>query len=199
MTRSSLLAHELKTALERSNQWGVVRLVPEASPLTPISLHSTVLLSNGRDLVVRVTARDAMSQEWFDHTIAFRESLSGDETKEISHIFHSLSNRLLQSWEQYSARNQLIVASEILYAQTLVPDAFAGMLSVSGGWQLDRLPANNDPMLARISRVRNQEYLFCDAIDEQYGDLAVRVAPTYALWRRATAEQALWLEQYEDA
>ena len=195
---ASLLVHELKTALERSNQWGVVRLVPEASPLTPLSLHSKVLLSDGRDLVVRVTARDAMSQEWFDHTIAYRGSLSGDETKEISHIFHSLSNRLLQSWEQYSARNQLIVASEILYAQTLVPDAFAGMLNVSeSGWQLDRLPANNDPMLARISRVRNQEYLFCDAIDEQYGDLAVRVAPTYALWRRATAEQALWLEQYE--
>ena len=65
------------------------------------------------------------------------------------------------------------MASEILYAQTLIPDAFAGMLSVSDiGWQLDRLPANNDPMLARISRVRNQEYLFCDAIDEQYGDLA---------------------------
>ena len=40
--------------------------------------------------------------------------------------------------------------------------------------------------------------MFCDAIDEQYGDLAVRVAPTYALWRRATAEQALWLEQYEE-
>lgn len=196
---ASLLAHELKTVLERSNQWGVVRLVPEASRLTPLSLHSKVLLSDGRDLVVRVTARDAMSQEWFSQTIAYRESPSGDATSEISQIFHSLSNRLLQSWEQYSARNELIMASEILYAQTLIPDAFAGMLSVSDiGWQLDRLPANNDPMLARISRVRNQEYLFCDAIDEQYGDLALRVAPTYALWRRATAEQALWLEQYEE-
>ena len=196
---ASLLAHELKTALERSNQWGIVRLVPEASPLTPLSLHSEVLRSDGRDLVVRVTVRDAMSQEWFDHTIAYRESPSGDDTSDISQIFHSLSNRLLQSWKQYSARNQLIVASQILYAQTLVPDAFAGMLNVSeNGWQLDRLPANNDPMLARISRIRNQEYLFCDAIDEQYGDLAVRVAPTYALWRRATAEQALWLEQYEE-
>ena len=53
---------------------GVVRLVPEASPLTPLSLHSKVLLSDGRDLVVRVTARDAMSQEWFSQTIAYRES-----------------------------------------------------------------------------------------------------------------------------
>ena len=89
------------------------------------------------------------------------------------------------------------MASEILYAQTLYQTHLRHAEVSDIGWQLTA-PANNDPMLARISRVRNQEYLFCDAIDEQYGDLAVRVAPTYALWRRATAEQALWLEQYEE-
>ena len=196
---ASLLAHELKAALEHSNQWGVVRLVPKASPLMPLSLHSKILLSDGRDLLLKVTARDAMSREWFDHTIAYRESPSGDDTPRISQIFHALSNRLLDSWKQYPSQKQLIVASEISYARTLVPGAFAGMLSISdNGWRLDRLPADNDPMLARISRVRNQEYLFCDAIDEQHSDLAMRVAPTYKLWRRASAEQALWLEQYEE-
>ena len=92
----------------------------------------------------------------------------------------------------------MVAASEMRYAQTLVPDAFSGMLNVSpDGWQLNRLPASDDPMLARITRVRNQEYLFCDAIDEQYEELAERVMPTYALWRRATVEQAAWLERYE--
>ena len=92
----------------------------------------------------------------------------------------------------------MVAASEVRYARALVPDAFSGMLNVSpDGWQLNRLPASDDPMLARITRVRNQEYLFCDAIDEQYEELAERVIPTYALWRRATVEQAAWLERYE--
>ncbi|GIR90543.1 MAG: hypothetical protein CM15mP89_5480 [Gammaproteobacteria bacterium] len=52
-------------------------------------------------------------------------------------------------------------------------------------------------MLARIERIRNQEYLFCDTIDEQYVDMVDRVGPTYRLWRAATLEQTEWLERYQ--
>ena len=197
---ASLLARELKAALIESNQFGVVRLVPEASALTPVSIHSEILRSDGRDLIIHVTVRDAMSQVWFDHTISHRETFATGTAIALKEVFHIVSNRLRFSWQQYSFREraQLVAASEVRYAETLVPDAFSGMLNVSPeGWQLNRLPASDDPMLARITRVRNQEYLFCDAIDEQYEELAERVIPTYALWRRATVEQAAWLERYE--
>ena len=197
---ASLLARELKAALVESNQFGVVRLVPEASTLTPVSIHSELLFSDGRDLVIHVTVRDAMSQVWFDHTISHRETFSSGADTSPKEIFHVVSNRLRSNWWQYSAkqRTNLIAASEVRYAQTLAPDAFADMVNVSDdGWELNRLPATDDPMWARVTRVRNQEYLFCDAIDEQYEDLAERVMPTYALWRRATVEQAAWLERYE--
>ena len=52
-------------------------------------------------------------------------------------------------------------------------------------------------MLARIERIRNQEYLFCDTIDERYVDRVDRVGPTYRLWRAATLEQTEWLERYQ--
>jgi len=85
-----------------------------------------------------------------------------------------------------------------VYAESLAPEAFSGMIERSeNGWQLIRLPAADDPMLGRVERIRNQEYLFCDTIDEQYVDLVNRVGPTYALWREATLEQAEWLERYE--
>ena len=80
----------------------------------------------------------------------------------------------------------------------LAPEAFSGMIQRSDtGWQVMRLPARDDPMLARIERIRNQEYLFCDTIDEQYVDMAHRVALTYRLWRAATLEQTQWLERYQ--
>ena len=59
------------------------------------------------------------------------------------------------------------------------------------------MPASNDPMLSRVKRIRNQEYLFCDAVDEQLGMLLHRAGPTYYLWRQASIEQANWLDQYE--
>ena len=55
--------------------------VPEASPLTPLSLHSKVLLSDGRDLVVRVTARDAMSQDG-----SIKRLLTGNLPRETLHL-----------------------------------------------------------------------------------------------------------------
>ena len=49
----------------------------------------------------------------------------------------------------------------------------------------------------RESSEFDQEYLFCDTIDEQYALMSEQVGPTYEMWRQATLEQAEWLAQYE--
>ena len=52
-------------------------------------------------------------------------------------------------------------------------------------------------MLARVIRIRNQEFLFIDTVDEQYLKLSDEMAPTYNLWRQFGAEQALFRDDYE--
>ena len=195
---SQLLAGELRETLVRSNQWGVVRLVPTASSLTPVSIRAAIVVSDGRDLVLDVVVRDAMGALWFDHTVAYRQQSSGEDG--LTDIFNALANRLLSMWQDrdLDERYALLQGADIAYAEALVPEAFSGMVQRSEtGWQVVRLPAEDDPMLARIERIRNQEYLFCDTIDEQYVDMVDRVGPTYRLWRAATLEQAEWLERYQ--
>jgi hypothetical protein len=51
-------------------------------------------------------------------------------------------------------------------------------------------------MLPRIERIRNQEALFIDTVDEQYVDLWDAVGPTYRLWQRSGLEQAQYFEDY---
>jgi hypothetical protein len=195
-----LLAAELRDALQQSNQWGVVRLVPSVSALTPIALQTRIVFSDGRDLILDVTARDAMGTLWFDQRIAHRSTLSRGAERPLGALFNVISNRLLAYWRSLSVpeRQRFLDAAGLMYAQSLVPEAFSDMVALTEeGWQLRRLPAEGDPMVARVTRVRNQEYLFCDTVDEQYTVLQARVGPTYALWRQATLEQAEWLEQYE--
>ena len=195
---SQLLAGDLRDTLMRSNQWGVIRLVPEASLLVPVSIRTQILHSDGRDLMLHVRAEDALGSLWFDQALAFRQGLQGQTG--FDGIFNAVSNRLLAVWsaESPDAQRNLLEASAVAYAESLAPEAFSGMIERSeNGWQLIRLPAADDPMLGRVERIRNQEYLFCDTIDEQYVDLVTRVGPTYALWREATLEQAEWLERYE--
>ncbi len=194
---SKLLAGQLRDALAESNQWGVVRMVPTASALAPVNIRSQIIKSDGRDLVLRVNAIDAAGTVVFDHLIGHRETLAGEG---FADIFNAISNRLLQWWQQQSARDRasLLFLSEVRYAQQLAPDAFIGLAEqVDGKWELQRLPADNDPMMRRVDRIRNQEYLFCDTVDQQYVELWERVGGTYALWRDAGREQAYWLDAYE--
>jgi hypothetical protein len=195
---SQLLAGELRETLVRSNQWGVVRLVPTASALTPVSIRAAIVASDGRDLVLDVVVKDAMGILWFDHTVAYRQQSAGDDG--LTGIFNALANRLLSVWQgkDRDERYASLHGADIAYAEALAPAAFSGMIQRSEtDWEVIRLPAEDDPMLARIERIRNQEYLFCDTIDEQYVDMVDRVGPTYRLWRAATLEQTEWLERYQ--
>ena len=197
---SQLLAGDLRQTLIRSNQWGVVRIVPEATALTPVSIRARILESNGRDLVLDVQVEDALGATWFEQRMAYRQGPDEPGASGFRGVFNALSNRLLEAWQARSVDRQraLIQATAITYAQELVPGIFSGMIQKSEqSWQLVRLPAGDDPMLERIDRIRNQEYLFCDTIDEQFTELAERVRPTYALWREATLEQMEWLDRYE--
>lgn len=195
-----LLAAELREALQQSNQWGVVRLVPSASALTPVALQTLIVFSDGRDLILDVSARDAMGTLWFQQRIAHRSTLTDGSAQPLDALFNVISNRLLDHWQSWKVaeRRRFLDAAGLMYAQSLVPEAFSEMVTFSEeGWEVRRLPAEDDPMLARVTRVRNQEYLFCDTVDEQYTVLQDRVGSTYALWRQATLEQAVWLEEYE--
>ena len=194
---SKLLAGQLRDALVASNQWGVVRMVPVTSALVPVNIRSQIIKSDGRDLVLQVDAIDAAGAVIFDHVIGHREAAAGEGFAEL---FNAISNRLVQWWQEQPARDRatLLSLAEVRYAQQLAPDAFLGLAEqVDGKWQLQRLPADNDPMMRRVDRIRNQEYLFCDTVDEQYVALWERAGGTYALWRDAGREQAYWLDAYE--
>jgi hypothetical protein len=52
-----------------------------------------------------------------------------------------------------------------------------------GHLTLNGFPAADDPMLARLQRLRRQDDLFVDAADEQYSDLLDTVGESYNLWR----------------
>jgi len=54
-----------------------------------------------------------------------------------------------------------------------------------------RLPAEDDPMLARVERVREREYLFIDTLDEYFENYHRNMYESYQDWREATYEEAI--------
>jgi len=197
---SRLLPGLFREALVSSDQWGVVRVVPTASALAPVNIETVIVASDGRDLTLDVKVSDVTGEEWFRLRLAYRQDEPLDNLSALRHIFHVVSNRMREFWLSRSVaeRSRLISTAGIVYALELAPDVFADYLDAeSPVLTLKRAPSSDDPMLARVQRIKNQEYLFCDAMDEQLVILLERAGPTYDLWRKAAVEQANWLDHYE--
>ena len=196
----------LRQVLIASGGWGVVRVLPEALDSSELQLNATLLQSDGLRLVLKVKAYDATGRQWLDKVYVDETSAADypvvQDGDPYLDLYHQIANDLLALKQQLSQKQLRDIRQVGLmrYAFSLAPDVFAGYLARTEGglYTLSRLPAEGDPMMARVDRIRNQEYLFIDTVDEQYATLYQEMAPTYDLWRQFGREQAIYRKEYQD-
>jgi hypothetical protein len=195
----------LREVFLESEQWGVVRVLPDALESSELLVTGRILHSDGLRLELHIQAHDATGAQWLDKVYAgnttpadYPVKIPGDP---YLSVYHQIVDDLRAVLQQKSSK-QLRTMREVAlmrYASGLAPEVFASYLTQTpeGEYSLLRFPAQGDPMLARVIRIRNQEYLFIDTVDEQYARLGEEMAPTYNLWRQFGAEQALYKETYQ--
>ncbi len=195
----------LRQALVDSGDWGVVRVLPEAQDAAELLVTGTIVHSDGERLELRIQARDATGAQWLDKAYSgvttpadYPVNVPGDP---FLAVYQQIAGDLLAVRGQRSAKQLADIRQVALmrYASGLAPEVFASYLAQTptGEYTLQRLPAADDPMLVRVNRIREQEYLFIDTVDEQYAQLSEGMTPTYNLWRQFGAEQALYGADYQ--
>jgi hypothetical protein len=205
-SEARFMAVILRHTLVESNAWGVVRVLPERDETVELLLTGRILRSDGRALHLQVTARDATGRVWLEREY-LDEADEGDypvapERDPFGDLYRALANDLLAVAEGLDAENLRMIreVARLRYAASLSPEAFAGYLQqdAAGIYRAVRLPAADDPMMDRVRRIRNQEYLFIDTLDENYTDLYQSMAATYNLWRQYRREQSVFREEYQE-
>lgn len=195
----------LREVLVESGVWGVVRVIPRELSSSELLLTGRILHSDGQRLELHITARDAAGDVWLDKAYSgsatpadYPVPVPGDP---FLTVYRQIAGDLQDARRQKSMSQFASVRDIALlrYAAELVPDAFSSYLDLSaeGTYRLLRLPADDDPMLARVMNAREQEYRFIDIVDEQYLRLSEEMAPTYHLWRQYGFEQAIYREAFE--
>jgi hypothetical protein len=202
----------LRDALVASDNWGVVRVVPEDDETLELRVTGEIIHSDGEDLVLHIRAIDAAGAVWLDRRYHDRTkasdfpALANGAPSRISDdpfadLYRQIANDLARAKAQFTSMQLSNIRSVALlrYATSLSPEAFSEFLSrgSEGDYVLQRLPAADDPMITRVQRIRNQEYLFIDTVDEQYVGLYETMAPTYYLWRQYGRERAVFQAEYE--
>ena len=201
---SSYISYQLKNTLEYTGNWGAVRVTPESSKSVDLELQGKILKSDGEKLKVLMRVTDAMGKVWFERTYedtASRFSYKKPKEDPFQDLYNDIANDLLKTREGLS-REQLLeikTVANLNFASDLVPDAFTGYLDESNRGQVKtvQLPAETDSMMRRVERIKEQEYLFVDTLDDYYSRFFREMKPSYDEWRHATYDEAIRLREVQ--
>lgn len=190
---SRFMAYHLKETMQRSNGWGAIRVLPEKSYIADVIVQGTILTSNGEEMILKINVSDSTGEKWYEKTYkTFADDESYRYTKLGKDVYQYVYNRIANDVRKHRKKledAQLVAirnTSEIRYAAGISPDPFADYIDTADNGQssITRLPANDDPMLDRVRKVRDREFLFIDTINEHYSNFYVEMWEPYDNWRK---------------
>lgn len=185
----------LKNTLQTSGNWGAVWVVPGQSDAVDVNVTGEILSSSGEQLVMKVAVRDATGRLWVEKKYALAATQAvyntprKGEADPYQNAYNAVANDLLAIKRELTSEQlrEIRRVSQLRFAGDLAPEAFAGYLESGeeGTVRIDRLPARDDPMMNRLLKVREREYMLYDTVNEHYAGLYDEMWDPYLNWRRA--------------
>ncbi|WP_029888625.1 hypothetical protein [Polycyclovorans algicola] len=203
------LPHVLRDTVQNTGFWGAVRVVPAPVNTADVTVRGTILGSDGELLKLAVTAEDATGRVWLEKTYeetaaeyAYTEKLPAG-TDPFQDIYNRIANDLLAERSKMSTAELVAVrrAADMRFAAQLAPDRFSEYVETDrrGRVTVNRLPPSNDPVLARVEKIREREELLVDTLDAHYGNYRQNIGRPYQEWREATYREAMILRELKGA
>jgi hypothetical protein len=191
---SRYIPMQIRDTLEGTGFWGQVRVLPAESDAMDVRVDGKILESTGMDLRLAVVVTDATGRVWLDKvyegtadTRSYKDGLDASRDP-FQNIYSELANDMLGVREQLAAAEleNIRRVSQLTFASDIAPYAFEGYLETDkkGRVTLARLPAQGDPMVARMDRVRERDYALVDTLNEHYAVFTDQVEEPYTNWRR---------------
>ncbi len=193
-------AYHLKNTLQRTGYWGAVRVLPSRDVYTDLYVTGEILESDGEVVKLEVVAFDATGRRWMDRRYQASMATSDYSSRRdrrndpYQNVYNEIANDLKQLLDDLSVDDveRIRTVAELRFMEELAPRVYEGYLAEDDGrYEVLRLPAENDPMLQRLRRVRERDHLFVDTLNEHYANFYYGIAIPYEGWRKAAREQAI--------
>ena len=198
----------LAETLQRSANWGIVRLMPNHSSPMDVYITGTILESNGESMSMRVHVADSTGKDWY--TKVYDQEISQfsydpsqrQQSDPFQILYNNIANDLL-TWKKNNITDEEVVEirtiSEILFARRFSPDVFDPYLTSSrnGIYQINSLPADSDPVLERIRDIRERDFMFIDTVQDYYATYVRQMRLPYDSWREQSYHETITLRELE--
>ena len=194
----------LMSAMQDSGAWGAVRVVPTTDQLTDLMISGKILRSDGKKLALEITAVDATNRYWIDHRVYTAEAsrYAYSTTTRTTHdafqaVYNRIANDLLKHYNTLGPKTlvRLRQVAEMRFAERFASQAFKDyVIYKDERYRLQKLPAEDDPMLERVRKIRARDHLYVDTLQTYYEQFGGQMQAPYQEWRKLTYEEAMALE-----
>jgi len=195
------LPYHLKTTLQGTGHWGAVRVIPSRQVFTDVIISGSIDKSDGEYVKLHVSVHDATGRHWYSETYTAQTGVSSYSERRDRSLdpYQKVFNDIANDLQAYVATmppkdvSQVRHVSELQFFGDMAPAAYGEHLSTDedGIVTIQRLPAQNDPTVARLRQIRERDRLVVDTLNEHYANFYYGIAIPYHAWRKTAREEAI--------
>ena len=193
------MPEQLRATMEKTGYWGAVRVVPRGLGNGELLVSGIILESNGLQLDLQVTAKDASGHKWF--TREYRAGVEADyyQSSGLSgEVFQPLYNTIANDLATFLKSlteddiSSIHRVAELRFAADIAPEAYNGYLDINetGEYTVVHLPSNDDPMYGRVQAIQERDLLMIDTLNGHFDNFHREMQQPYTEWRKARSDEA---------
>ena len=208
LAESRYAPYLLSETLQRSANWGIVRLMPNTNSPMDVFVNGVILESNGETMSMRISVSDSTGRQWYQKL--YEQAISQfsydpsqrQQSDPFQILYNNIANDLLE-WRQTNISetdiNEIRTISEMLFAKRFSSQVFDSYLGQdrNGIYQITSLPSNDDPLLQRIRDIRERDFMFIDTVQDYYATYVRQMRLPYDSWREQSYNETIELRELE--
>jgi hypothetical protein len=189
------MPYHLNNTLQQSSHWGAVRVLPDGNAAVDLLVKGEVLESNGEHLILKVDVVDAAGNTWMSKAYEaeateknYTENVLGEKDA-YQDLYNTFANDMAAFKGQLSPAEieNIRTVSKLRFAADFAPEAFSNYLTKNEKniISINRIPADDDPMIERLLRIRERDHMYVDTLNEYYEAFYNEMWTPYEDWRKA--------------
>ena len=193
------IPYHLKNTLQQSSYWGAVRVLPTETESIDVLVKGKILESNGENLALQIDVVDTTGKSWFSKNYksqATSEFYSGNligEKDAHQDLYNAISNDMAEYFIRLPPEKikKIRTVSKLKFAEDFAPSAYSGYLAKDKKniITVNRLPADEDPIMIRLLKIRERENMYIDTLNGYYEEYYSEMWSSYENWRKLNYEE----------
>ena len=203
---STKFALMMKRALESTEAFGAVRVVPNQNSTGDLYVLGKIDESTGEDIEIDIKVVDISGKTWldtsFDHRVSeqFHQNLRNEGKDPYDPVFDEAAKYIVERLNGRSGKELTILKSitDIRFAANFSESEFSkylskkeGLFGFDGSYRtLVNMPADDDPKFMKTKAIRVRDQLFIDNLQPHYRKFESKMNESYAVWQEQSLQEA---------